>query len=113
LRSLQGRLAEFEARGVRLAAISVDPPGITREHRRRQGYTFTFLSDPEAEVIRRYGLLHEGGRADGADISRPAGFLLDAGGTIRWRSLTDSYAVRATPGEILEAVEAADLGVAR
>ena len=42
-------------------AISVDPPETTREHLAKTGWTFTFLSDPKAEVIRRYDLLHPGG----------------------------------------------------
>ncbi len=90
---------------MRLVAISVDPPEINHEHCRKQGYTFTFLSDPQAEVIRRYGLLHTGAGPEGADISRPAEFLVDAAGTIRWVNLTESIAVRARPDQILRAVD--------
>jgi hypothetical protein len=49
-----------------------------------------FLSDPKAEVIRRYDLLQpDGGQTGG--ISRPADFLIDLSGTVRWRDLTESY----------------------
>jgi len=61
LSGAEQHLNEFNARGVRLAAISVDPPETNREHCRKQGYTYTFLSDPKAEVIRRYNLLHPRG----------------------------------------------------
>ena len=42
-------------------AISVDAPDVSAELCRKAGYTYTFLSDPNAEVIRRYDLLHHGG----------------------------------------------------
>lgn len=95
---------------MRLVAISDDPPATHREHRRRQGYTFTFLSDASSEVIRRYDLVHEGGGPEGRDTARPAEFLIDATGTVRWVNLTDSIAVRARPEQILKAID--DLGAA-
>jgi len=63
------------------------------------------LSDPKAEVIRRYGLLHPKGGEDGQDIARPAEILVDASGTIRWENLTDDLRVRARPGQVLEAFD--------
>ncbi len=105
LRSFEDRLNDFNARGVRLLAISVDPPEINREHCRKQGYTFTFLSDPKAEVIRHYDLLHKAAGPGGTDISRPGEFLIDSSGTIRWANLTESIVARATPGQVLKAVD--------
>lgn len=68
----------------------------------QMGYTFTFLSDPKAEVIRRYDLVHAGAGENGNDISRPAEFLIDKTGTVRWMMLTENYWIRARPDEILE-----------
>jgi peroxiredoxin len=109
LRSFQQKLEKFTARGVRIVAISVDPPEVTRAHSEKQGYTFTFLSDPKAEVIRRYDLLHAGGGIGGADIARPAEFLLDPSATVRWVNLSESYKVRATAEQVLKVLD--DLGV--
>jgi len=95
---------------VRLVGISVDPPEINREHCRREGYTFTFLSDTNSEVIRLYDLLHEGAGPEGRDISRPAEFLIDSAGAVRWVNLTNSFAVRARPDQVLKAVD--ELGLA-
>jgi peroxiredoxin len=67
-----------------MVAISVDPPEINRRQRQKLGFTYTFLSDPKAEVIRRYDLLHAGAGPKRADIARPAEFLIDSTGTIRW-----------------------------
>ena len=87
-------------------AISVDTPETTRELCAKAGYTYTFLSDPNAEVIRRYDLLHRGAGPNGHDIARPAEYLLDASGTIRWLNLTEDYRVRARPEQIIEQAKA-------
>ena len=87
-------------------AISVDSPEVSRDLCEKAGYTFPFLSDPKAEVIRRYDLLHAGAGIDGKDIARPAEFLVDSSGTVRWLNLTENYWVRARPEQILEVAKA-------
>jgi mycoredoxin-dependent peroxiredoxin len=104
LRSFQQRLAEFEAQGVRVVGISVDPPEINRRQSQKLGYAFTLLSDSKAEVIRRYDVLHPGGGPKGADIARPAEFLLDSNGVVHWVNLTGNIAVRARPEQVLDAL---------
>jgi peroxiredoxin len=106
LRSIQSSLDKFEEVGVRPVAISVDSPEESRDLCQKAGYTFPFLSDPKAEAIRRYDLVHAGAGEGGRDIARPAEFLLDASGTVRWVNLTENYWVRARPEQILEAAKA-------
>jgi peroxiredoxin len=86
-------------------AISVDSPADSEDLRHSQGYTFPILSDANEEVIRRWDLVHVHGRRDGADISRPAEFLIDSSGKIRWVNLTDDFVVRARPQEALAAFD--------
>jgi peroxiredoxin len=105
LRGIQARLADFEAAGVRPVAISVDAPEVSRDFAKKAGLTFTILCDPKAEVIRRYDLLHVGGGPEGHDISRPAEFLVDAGGVVRWENFTEDVRVRARADEMLAAAE--------
>ena len=95
----------MEKLGVRPVAISVDSPGESRDLCGKAGYTYTFLSDPNAEVIRRYDLLHKGAGVNGHDIARPAEFLLDSSGTIRWINLTGDLRIRARPDQILQAAK--------
>jgi peroxiredoxin len=104
LRSFQQRLAEFEAHGVHVVGISVDPPEINRRQSQRLGYAFPLLSDSNAEVIRRYDVLHPGAGPKGADIARPAEFVLDSNGVVRWVNLTQNIAVRARPEQVFEAL---------
>jgi len=103
LRSFQRRLSDFDARGIRIVGISVDPPEINRRQSQKRGYTFTLLSDPNAEVIRRYDVLHPGAGPKGGDIARPAEFLIDSNGMVRWVNLTENIAVRAGPEQVLDA----------
>ncbi len=95
----------MEEVGIRPVAISVDTPEESSNLRQQAGYTFTFLSDPKAEVIRRYDLLHAGAGIDGHDIARPGEFLVDSSGTVRWVNLTENYWVRARPEQVLEAAK--------
>ena len=106
MRSFQSQLSEFDRRGIRVVAISVDSPDANHDHRQKLGVTFPLLSDEKREVLRRYDLLHEKGGPDGTDISRPAELLLDPTGTVRWANFTESVTVRARPGQVLEAFDA-------
>ncbi len=92
-------------RGVRLAAVSVDPPEVSREHCAKLGYTYTFLSDPEAETIKAYDLLHAGAGPGGQAVARPAEFLIDTTGTIRWVNLTEDWRVRPRPEDVLRVID--------
>jgi peroxiredoxin len=105
LRSLQEHLDEFTARGVRIVAISVDGSDVTRKHAKKKGLTLTFLSDSEAEVIRRYDLLRERSGLRRAEVARPAQFLIDSGGTIRWINLSEDMRVRVRPQDILKVID--------
>jgi peroxiredoxin len=98
-------LEQFHQAGIRPVAISVDSPEVSRDLCQKAGYTFTFLSDPKAEAIRRYDLVHAGAGINGQDIARPAEFLVDSSGTVRWLNLTENYWVRARPEQILEAAK--------
>ena len=88
--------------GVRPIAISVDTPEQSRDLAKKAGYTFPILSDRDGAVIRTYDLTHKGAGIEGHDVARPAEFLVDRGGVVRWRNLTEDYRVRARPEEILE-----------
>ena len=105
LRSFQTTFDQFQARGARIVAISVDPPDVTRQLAAKQGYPFTFLSDAHTEVIRRYDLLHPREGPEGTDIARSAEFVLDAAGTVRWAYITQGDNLRPTGAKVLKVLE--------
>jgi peroxiredoxin len=103
LRSFEEHLPELKGRGIRPVAVSVDPPATTREHLVKMGWTYTFLADPEAKVVRQYDLVHPQG--EGRVIARPAEFLIDPTGTVRWVNLTEDIKVRARPEQVIAAFD--------
>lgn len=96
---------KFNEVGIRPVAISVDTPQESRDLVQKAGYSFPFLSDQNTEAIRRYDLVHKGAGISGNDIARPAEFLIDSTGTVRWVDLTENYWVRARPEQVLEAAK--------
>ena len=102
MRSIEQSLTKFKEAGIRPVAISVDSPEVSRNLSQQQGYTFPLLSDPNTEAIRRYDLVHAGAGENGHDIARPAEFLIDSSGTVRWINLTENYWIRARPEQVLE-----------
>jgi len=102
LRGIERSLDKFNEEGIRPVAISIDTPEESRNLAQNQGYTFPILSDRNAEAIRRYDLVHAKAGIKGEDIARPAEFLVDSTGTVRWINLTENYWIRARPEQVLE-----------
>ena len=100
----------LERYGVTVIALSKDPPETARAHRERDGLRFTLLTDPDLEIIERFGLLHEGAvefrtffLAGHFPLGWPTGFkqmaipttlLLDEQGIVRWIDQADDYRLR-------------------
>lgn len=104
MRGFEKHLDEFHQHGIAIAAISVDSPEESGKLCLSRGYTYPFLSDPNAEVIRRYGILHSKASENGRDIARPAEFFVDSAGIVRWENLTDDIRIRARPEQVLNAI---------
>lgn len=60
-----------------------------------------YLADPTLEVIRRWGLAD---RTMGLDCARPAAFILDEAGVIRWRHFPDNWRQRMNAEDYLDAL---------
>jgi len=100
---LQSRIDDIRAADGEVLAVSVDPPERSREVAAAYGLSFPLLSDPEARVIRAYGVLHADG-VPGGDLARPATFVLDRRGHVVWRDLTENWRVRVRPERIVAAL---------
>lgn len=87
----------------------MDSPSVSEHLRQTQHYSFPFLSDEQDQVIRQWDLVHPKAGVEGADIARPAEYLLDSTGKIRWAKLTDNYFIRAHPEEVLQVSDALNL----
>jgi peroxiredoxin len=100
---VEKQLGEFRTAGIRPVAISVDEPQVSLDLSKKAGYTFTILSDPDIGATRQYRLMHTKGGPNGTDISRPAEFLVDRAGTVRWTNFAEDIRVRARADEMLAA----------
>ena len=76
----------------------------------KAGLTFPLLSDPEEKAVRPYDLLHIRGGPRGVNIARPAEFLIDPTGTVRWVNLTDDVRVRVHGDQVLRIADSLGLG---
>lgn len=103
---MQSRIADFRAAGVEILAVSSDPHTATFESLGSAGIEFPILADPDLAVIDAYGIRHPAGGMGGADIARPATFLIDSEGQIVWRDLTDNYRIRLRPERLMEQLKA-------
>lgn len=72
-----------------MVAISADELTDSQDLAKKLGLTFPLISDVALELIKRWGVFDAGN-----EIAWPAIFLVDAKGTVRWRSLLESYKVR-------------------
>jgi peroxiredoxin len=107
LRGLAQHAEELEKRKVRVIAISVDD----QEHAHEvwdkvASRKFTVLSDPGAQVIRQYGLLHAAGHKD-QDIALRGTVFIDPTGVEKWRRVSQSVPDIPTFEETLAQIKAA------
>jgi peroxiredoxin len=104
LNTLARYASSFQAAGTRIAAISADAPehcvAIQREH----GDRITVYRDPGARLLQTIGL-EDRDDAVGHLIARPATFVVDSQGIVRYRYVSRTPADRPMPDLLLLAVE--------
>ena len=106
LRGLGGVSDELKKRNGRLLAISTDAPEDSRKVVKRLGLDFPILADVDRQVVKSYGLLHQGGSPDGSDMAVPAHVLIDTSGKIAWRYRAKRIQDRPDPQDVLRAIAA-------
>lgn len=112
LRDLRNHYGEIRARGVRVVAISVDPPEQSAQLQRALGIDIDFVSDERGTLMEvlnvrdRNGLPAAFARGrPSRDIFLPTTFLLDEEDRIRWVYRPDTYRVRAPAEEVLQKID--------
>ncbi|HXX93216.1 MAG TPA: peroxiredoxin family protein [Planctomycetota bacterium] len=97
LREIAGRIRDFETSRVQVVAVS----RLTPEQARSMELPFPVLADPELEVTKKYGLLHEKGYLF-RDTARPATLLLDPDRILRRIWMESEIRTRPPVTEIFE-----------
>ena|SRR5579883_2719188 len=111
LREFARHSDDLEKLGVRLVAISVDDQQHTHDvWEKAAEKKFTILSDRGAVVVKRYGLLHEGGGAahGGNDIALRTTLLVGPDGRERWRRVSQSVPDIPTWDETFAAIKTSE-----
>ncbi len=87
----------MKAEGADVVAISVDNPEKSREMAGKLKIPFPLLSDIDHKVIDAYDLYNAEGK-----ISKPATYVLDNKGIVRWSFFEEDYKVRPLEDVLLE-----------
>lgn len=88
---------KIKAAGAEVVAISVDRPEKSRELSDKLKLPFPILSDVDYKVIDAYGLYNPDGK-----ISKPATYVLDTRGIVRWSFFEEDYKMRPLDDVIIE-----------
>lgn len=123
LNELKKALPDIEKRGATLAAISVDRVEKALETQEKQEVGFPLLSDPDAEIVKKYRLaftldeatlgkyetyginIEDASGRTHHQIAVPAVYIIGVQGRIEWAYLNEDYKVRAENEMIIAALD--------
>lgn len=119
LQALQNALADIEATGAQLVAVSPQTPDASLSTKEKHDLSFDVLSDVGNTVASDYGLVFELPddlvdlygtfginlpEANGDDtwtLPMPATYVIDTDGTIRYAFVDEDYTTRADPADVV------------
>ena len=124
LRALQARLADINALGAQLVAISPQVPDGSLSKNEISEMDFIVLSDQNAKVAAEYGVawevpefvlnhmkvdrqldLESINNGNGSVLPIPATFVIGTDGVISWRFVDVDYRTRSEPDDIIDALK--------
>jgi peroxiredoxin len=125
LHELAARKADFDKRGVGIAAISVELPGEESKTQAKNAVPFPMLSDPLLAAHRLFRVVHTPGAQElaalkgyGVDLEArsgqqhhsfavPAVFLISQEGTVLWSHVDEDYTTRPSTDQLLHQLDVA------
>ena len=100
LEGLESIAPQVKDAGGVIVTVSMDQWSELAQRQARMARGMTMLADPSGDLVRTFGLEDI---CFGEDIARPAAFLIDADGVVRWRNLPTSWRYRPEPSAYLAA----------
>ena len=94
----------YAARGVQVVGVLAQRRAAVRHYIEETGLPFDVLIDERRDVLRAYGVWHRVG-LDAWNMSRPALFLIDPSGAIRYSAIGDRQQEFPSAADIAQAVE--------
>jgi hypothetical protein len=101
---LEQSIARFKAEGMNVAAVSYDTQEILDHFSKRVGgISYPLLADPDAKMIRAFGVLNRNIEAESADygMARPGTFVLDERGVVKSKYFEPGHRQRTTAESLL------------
>ena len=86
-------------------AVSPDTNDELKQFQTRRNWDITLLADPEAEVIRLYGVQNRNfapKRGPFRELAIPTTILIDSDGRVLWMEQTNDFRVRSQAERVLE-----------
>lgn len=99
---------EFDAKGVRIVAVSLDDLADTKLTQEKFPH-LTILSDYDESLARAADVLGPQHSPTGEITVSPTTVLLDRSGQVRWVFRPDRYTTRLSPRELLDAIDRSGL----
>jgi peroxiredoxin len=107
LKSMKALQAPLAKKGYGLAALSYDSPADLAKFGTAQAIGYPLLSDTKSAMIDAFGVrdpaYEKGSFAYG--VPKASTYVIDRGGTVRWRTVATDYKVRDENAKILAAVD--------
>ncbi len=120
MHALSDAKADFEAKGIKVVAISVDKPDEEAKTKAKNGVPFPMLSDSDLAMHKAFNVVHAAPEAEqkaltgfGVSLTSYSGkthnsfavpsiFLIDKAGVIQWVHVDEDYKTRPSPKQMLE-----------
>jgi peroxiredoxin len=108
LKDMKALQAPLAAKGYSLVALSYDPPAALGAFAAKTGVGYTLLSDEKSAMIDALGLRDPAYAAGSfaAGVAKASTLVVDAKGTVRWKTVAKDYKIRPQNAAILAAVNA-------
>jgi peroxiredoxin len=95
---------DYVARGVQVVTVVAQSSDVVRRYVEDSGLPFNILIDQSRDVLKAYGVWHRLG-LDAWNIARPALFLIDSSGRIRFSFVSDRQDEFPSHEEIVKAID--------
>jgi peroxiredoxin len=101
---LEKQHQEFEKRNIRIIVASNDDQP-TSQQTQTDFPHLTVVADTDQNLAKSIQVIHKGVGPGFTDTNAPTTFLIDGAGKVRWFFRPDTFVVRLTPEELLEAID--------
>ena len=102
---IREKYAEFEKRGTGVVVIMAQDPERMQDYLKDHSFPFPLLADAGRKVVKDYGV-YVRANFESVNIARPANFILDKDGTVRYIFIASVQVESAKDSDIFAVLDA-------